>query len=85
MNDEIVARLEAERLRGMPRWNPQPAWEDEIRRRLQADAHAVDEQVMASHRRFQLVELHESSTATGALVTLTDGLTLETEGLSNAS
>ena len=64
MNDEIVAALERERLGGMPRWTLRPAWEDEARRRLQADAHAVDELAIANrHRQITLVELHESKSA----------------------
>jgi hypothetical protein len=42
MNDELVARLEAERAKGMPRWTPKPAWEDEQRRRLAAQTWEQD-------------------------------------------
>jgi hypothetical protein len=41
VNAEIVAQLEAERLRGMPRWQPRTAWDEELRRRAKADTQAV--------------------------------------------
>jgi hypothetical protein len=36
VNADLVAALERERLRGMPRWNPCPWWVDEAKRLLQA-------------------------------------------------
>jgi hypothetical protein len=42
VNAEIVAKLEAERLKGMPRWQSRTAWDEELRRRANADTQAVD-------------------------------------------